>query len=183
AICGDGGTGRVATNLTKIKARHDIRGGYVVNFFFLNHWQPETGNPRGLFNFRANVTGLRGGQTTNFYNQYASFLLGLVGTASKSVQNELMTAREWQHALYVRHRSTPIAPLPLELGLRWEPYPIMHRADGRGLDRLDLDNPVFERKLDVLLAGRGPNPQNNGMKAGLNNFAPRLGAVYRINDK
>ena len=173
----------VATNLTKIKGRHDIRGGYVVNFFYLDHWQPETGNPRGSFDFRANVTGLRAGQTTNFYNQYASFLLGLVGTAAKSVQNELMTAREWQHALYVRDRWTPINPLTIDLGLRWELYPIMHRADGRGLDRLDLDNPVFERKLDVLLAGRGDNPQNNGMKAGLNNFAPRLGAVYRLNDK
>ena len=43
----------------------------------------------------------------NFYNQYASFLLGLVGTANKSVQNELMTAREWQHALYFRDRWTP----------------------------------------------------------------------------
>ena len=52
----------------------------------------------------------------------------------------------------------------------------MHRADGRGLDRLDL------KTLDVIVAGRGGNPQNNGMKAGLNNFAPRVGGVYRIND-
>ena len=44
---------------------------------------------------------LRGGQTTNFYNQWASFMLGLVGDANKSLQNELMTAREWQHALYL----------------------------------------------------------------------------------
>ena len=51
----------------------------------------------------------------------------------------------------------------------------MHRADGRGLDRLDLDNPDFNRRLDVLVAGRGNNPQNNGMTAGLDNFAPRVG--------
>ena len=45
----------------------------------------------------------------------------------------------------------------------------MHRADGRGLDRLDLQT------LEVIVAGRGGNPQNNGMEAALNNFAPRLG--------
>ena len=69
----------LATNFTKVAGRHDIRGGYFVNFLYLDHWQPETGNPRGHFTFNANTTGLRGGQTTNFYNQYASFLLGLVG--------------------------------------------------------------------------------------------------------
>ena len=54
----------------------------------------------------------------------------------------------------------------------------MHRADGRGLERLDLTN---ARRASS--AGRGGNPQNNGLSAGLDNFAPRLGAVYRINDK
>jgi hypothetical protein len=174
----------IATNLSKLKGRHDIRGGYFLNFLYLDHWQPETGNPRGQFGFNGAVTALNasGAQTNNFYNQYATFLLGLTNP-SKSVQNELMTAREWQHAFYVRDRWTPASKLTLDLGLRWELYPIMHRADGRGLDRLDLSNPDFAHQLDVLIAGRGPNPQDNGMKMGLNNFAPRVGGVYRIDDK
>ena len=49
--------------------------------------------------------------------------------------------------------------LTLDLGLRWEFYPIMHRADGRGLDRLDLD-----QRSTCIVAGRGGNPQTNGMK-------------------
>jgi len=173
----------IAHNITKVKGQHDFRGGYFLNFLYLDHWQPETGNPRGQFIFNPNTTGLRGGPTANFYNAYASFLLGLVGQANKSVQNELMTAREWQHALYFRDRWTPSPKLTLDLGLRWEFYPIMHRADGRGIDRLDLDNSVFARKLDVIIAGRGGNPQNNGMEATLNDFAPRLGGVYRLNDE
>jgi hypothetical protein len=173
----------IATNLTKIKGKHDFRGGYFLNFLYLDHWQPETDNPRGRFDFDGGTTALRGGaQTNNFYNHYAAFLLGLPSNARKSVQNELMTAREWQHALYFRDRWTPTASLTLDLGLRWEFYPIMHRADGRGLDRLDLDNPDFNRRLDVLVAGRGNNPQNNGMSAGLDNFAPRVGGIYRIDD-
>src|SRR5439155_13920490 len=156
----------LATNITKIAGRHDLRGGYFLNFLYLDHWQPETDNPRGRFQFLGGTTALRGGpQTNNFYNAYASFLLGLVGQASKSVQNELMTAREWQHALYFRDRWTPTADLTLDLGVRWEFYPIMHRVDGRGLDRLDLNT------LDVIVAGRGANPQTNGMSPGKDNFA------------
>ena len=174
----------LATNISKLKGRHDIRGGYLMNFFYLDHWQPETGNPRGRFDFNGATTALNatGAQTNNFYNQFASFLLGRVGTAGKSVQNEVMTAREWQHSLYVRDRWTPTGKLTFDIGLRYELYPIMKRADGRGVDRLDLTNPVFERQLDVLIAGRGGNPQGSGMKMSWNNFAPRLGAIYRLND-
>jgi hypothetical protein len=59
----------------------------------------------------------------------------------------------------------------------------MTRADGRGVDRLDLTNPDPAHQLDVLIAGRGDNPQTNGMSASLDNFAPRVGAIYRFNDK
>ena len=41
----------LATNLSKMKGRHDLRSGYSVNFMYLDHWQPETGNPRGRFDF------------------------------------------------------------------------------------------------------------------------------------
>jgi hypothetical protein len=167
----------LATNVSKIKGRHDVRGGYFVNFLYLDHWQPETDNPRGNFNFLGNITALNGGQNSNFYNRFAALMLGQVGTASKSVQNEVMTGREWQHALFIRDRWTPNGRLTLDLGLRWEYYPIMTRADGRGIDRLDLST------LNVLIAGRGSNDATNGLKPGLDNFAPRLGAIYRINDK
>jgi hypothetical protein len=165
-----------ATNMTKIAGRHELRGGYLVNFLHLDHWQPETDNPRGRFQFATNATALRGGQAGNFYNQYAAFLLGLVGTASKSVQNELMTGREWQHGLFFRDRWNVNAKLTLDLGLRWEYYPIMHRAD-RGLERVDLDT------LEVIIGGRGGNPDDVGLTASKDNFAPRLGVVYRMNDE
>jgi len=167
----------LAANVTKMKGRHDLRAGYLMNFFYLDHWQPETGNPRGQFAFNGAVTALNGGpQTNNFYNVFATFLLGYT-QPSKSVQNELMTAREWQHTMYFRDRWTPTTKLTFDLGVRYELYPIMHRADGRGVDRLDLTN------LDVLIAGRGNNPQNNGMNMSWDNIAPRLGAIYRFNEK
>jgi hypothetical protein len=167
----------VATNVTKLRGQHEFRMGYLGNFLYLTHWQPELDNPRGRFDFATNATALRGtgAQTGNFYNQYAAFLLGLVATAAKSVQYEEMTTREWQHGLYFRDRWSATPKLTVDLGLRWEYYPIMHRAD-RGLERVDLAT------LDVLLGGRGGNPNNVGLEAAKDNFAPRVGVVYRFND-
>ena len=62
----------------------------------LDDWQPSSdANPRGSFTFATNATRTfgTGSQTGNFYNQYAAFLLGLVGTAGKSYQYELFTAQ------------------------------------------------------------------------------------------
>ena len=34
-----------------MKGAHEFRGGYGVNFLYLDHWQPETDNPRGRFDY------------------------------------------------------------------------------------------------------------------------------------
>ena len=167
-----------STNVTKIAGSHDLKAGYRGDFLFLDNWQPERANPRGRFDFAGNSTRTfgSGSQSANFYNTYAAFLLGLVGTASKSFQYELFTAREWQHAMFVRDRWTPIPKLTLDLGVRWEYYPIMRRAD-RQIEMLDLQT------LDVLIGGVGGNPTNMGLAAPKDGFTPRVGAVYRLNEK
>ena len=167
----------IAANVTKLKGRHDLRGGYILNFMYLDHWQPETGNPRGNFKFLGNTTSVNGAaQSSNFYNQYAAFMLGLVGNVNKSVQNELMTAREWQNAIFFRDRWSATSKLTLDLGLRWEYYPIMTAS----MDEVSTGS-TSQPRSDV--AGRGGNPQEHRARAGLDNFAPRVGAVYRLNDK
>jgi hypothetical protein len=167
-----------ATNLTKVAGRHDVKGGYFLSYLQNENWQPEGANPRGSFTFASNATRTfgTGSQTANFYNQYAAYLLGLVATAGKSYQYELFTTREFQHALYVRDRWTPTGRLTLDLGVRWEYYPMMTRAD-RGIEVLDL------KTLNVLIGGKGGNPSNMGLVPPKDTFAPRIGAVYRVNDK
>jgi carboxypeptidase family protein len=166
------------TNLTKIAGKHDLKAGYFLNQLTMDNWQPERANPRGSFTFNGNATRTfgTGSQTANFYNQYAQFLLGLVTNAGKSYQYELFTTREWQHAMYFRDRWTVNERLTLDLGVRWEFYPIMRRAD-RQIEMLDLDT------LDVLIGGVAGNPKNMGLSAPKDDFMPRAGIVYRLNDK
>ena len=167
-------------NLTRFLGQHELKAGYSFSRMGLDHWNPEGANPRGSFIFAQNATRTfgAGAQTANFYNQYAAFLLGLVGTAGKSYQYRDFTVREWQHFAYFRDRWNVGPKLTLDLGVRWEFFPIMGRNDlGGGIERLDLDT------LDVVLGGVGGNPRDVGLQAAKDNFAPRVGAVYRLNDK
>jgi Carboxypeptidase regulatory-like domain/TonB dependent receptor len=169
------------TNVTRLMGRHELRAGYSGNYLYLDHWQPEVANPRGNFDFNGSATQLfgPGAQTANFYNQYSQFLLGLVTAASRSIQYELMTVREWQHGLYVRDRWNVSEKLTLDLGLRYEYYPLATRAD-RGLEVVDLN--VSGPLPEVVIGGVGGNPEDLGLEVSNTLFAPRLGAIYRIND-
>jgi outer membrane receptor protein involved in Fe transport len=177
----------LSTNLTKLEGAHELRFGYSLNRLRMDHWQPELGwGPRGVMETAENATALKGGnQTANLYNGYASFLLGLVSHAGTSVQYELMTTREWQHGGYVRDRWQLNSKLTFDLGLRYEYYPLMTRAD-RGIERIEGANDLAStrqlRSLDVLLGGLGGTPKDLGIKVSKTLFAPRLGAVYRLND-
>jgi outer membrane receptor protein involved in Fe transport len=173
----DEGTVSFSTNVTKVAGSHDFRAGYRVDYLHLDNWQPERANPRGRFDFAGNATRTfgTGAQTSNLYNTYAAFLLGLVGTAQKSFQYELFTGREWQHAMFFRDRWTVKPQLTLDLGLRWEYYPVMTRAD-RQIEMLD------RQTLDVLIGGVGGNPKNMGLVAPKDNLTPRIGIVYRLNE-
>jgi hypothetical protein len=166
------------TNVTKIVGPHDLKAGYFINQLIFSNWQPERANPRGSFTFAGNATRTfgTGSQTANLYNTYAAFLLGLVNTAGKSYQYELFTSRERQHAVFFRDRWTVNSKLTLDLGVRWEYYPIMRRAD-RQIEMLELST------LDVLIGGVAGNPKNMGLDAPKDTFVPRAGVVYRLNDK
>jgi hypothetical protein len=167
-------TYNVAANLTKIMGNHEFRMGYSMNHFSLAHWQPEIENPRGRFEFNTNTTSIPG-VAGNEYNRFAALLLGDVGIIAKSLQYEVMTVRENQHGSYFRDRWQVNSKLTLDLGMRYEYYPLPTRAD-RGIERLDLQT------MTVLLGGLGGNPDDLGIKVSKTLFAPRLGAIYRINE-
>jgi hypothetical protein len=164
-------------NLTYTHGAHEIRAGFDLVRHHLNHWQPEIGNfgPRGGFGFAGGQTALNGGPAPNQYNAYAAFLLGLSNDSEKSLQNILATGREWQFGWYVRDRWQVSRKLTVNIGLRYEYYPLMTRA-GYGIERLDpYTNQVY-------MGGRGNTPMDAGISVSKTLFAPRVGLAYRIDD-
>ena len=164
-----------AANITRLAGKHALRFGGTIDRQELNHWQPEVGvGPRGRIDFSGNIAGLRGGQTPNFYNQYAAFLLGLPNQLQKSYQWETMRTREWRFGFYLGDRWQVRRDVTLDLGVRYEYFPLVTRAGHRGVEVLDLQT------MEVLLGGVGGVPRNVGLKTSATDFAPRFGATWRV---
>lgn len=164
-----------SNNLGWVKGSHDLRFGYEMVRFRQNDWQPSVGGgPRGQFNFTGGETALRGGSSPTQYNAYAAFLLGMPNSMSKSLQfYSPQTAREWQFAGYVRDRWQAARNLTVNLGLRYEFYPVMTRA-AVGFERYETSN------NKVYIGGRGSNPNDVGIEVSKKLFAPRVGLAYRL---
>lgn len=164
-------------NITYSHGAHELRFGFDLVRHHLNHWQPEIGGgPRGLLTFGGGPTTLNGGPSSTQYNGYATFLLGLDTATDKSLQYILSTGREWQFGWYARDRWQVSRNLTINIGLRYEFYPLMTRA-GKGLERYDFTT------NQVILGGRGGNPDNAGITVSHKLFAPRVGLAYRIGDQ
>ena len=164
-----------SVNLTKVAGRHEVRSGFDFVRLTLDHWQPEVGNPRGTLSFGGGLTGQPGYAGVGGWNSYAAFLLGLTSGYGKSVQFEEMTGRENQFGLYLSDRWQVNEKLTVNLGMRYEYFPLMSRAD-RGLEQLDFNT------FMIRLGGLGGNPKDLGIEVDKKLFAPRLGLAYRIND-
>lgn len=164
-------------NMTWTHGAHEIRFGFDMIRFQLNQWQPEAGNfgPRGYFTFDGAITALNGGKSPNQYNAYAAFLLGLDQSVGKTLQNIKLTGREWQFGWYARDRWQVTRKLTLNLGLRYELYPLVQRAHS-GLGRFDLNT------NEIIIGGIGNNDQNAGVTVSHKLFAPRAGLAYRVTD-
>jgi hypothetical protein len=163
------------TNATKTYSAHELRWGFDLVRYHMDQWQPEvSGGPRGSISFSGDVTGARG-YTANYLNQYATFLLGLPTSMSKALQLFQYTNREWQFGWYVRDRWQVSRKLTLNLGLRYEYYPLLTRKD-RGIERWDpASNLVYMGRI-------GGNPDNVGIQVSKRLFAPRFGFAYRVTE-
>jgi len=165
-----------SANLTYTLTNHELKFGTDVVRMELNHWQPELGyGPRGWFAFDGGVTTQAPSGSPDEFNAYAAFLLGLPSYITKSLQYETMTGREWQYAFYVRDRWQVNKNLTVNLGLRYELYPMMTRKD-RGIEYYDNTNNT------VLLGGLGGNPETFGIKVKYPHLLPRVGLSYRLSE-
>jgi len=169
-------------NVRWSKGKHQISAGTDIVHHHLNHWQPELGSgPRGEFDFDGAATTLNP-NLPNQFNAWAQFLLGLSGGTvnaglGKSDQFIKATAKEWQFGFFFGDRYRVSNKLTLNLGLRYEYYPLMTRDSVAKFDRLDFTT------LNVLLGGIGGNPEHLGVTTSKKLFAPRVGFAYQASDK
>ena len=125
----------------------------------------------------ATPTALNGGaRQPNFYNQYAAFLLGLASRCQKSVQYEVMTTREWQHGIYARDRWQVNNKLTLDLGLRYEYYPLMTAGGPRHRAGRPRHPDCTPRRRSAGTRTIWDQGQQDPVRA-------PVGAVYRINEE
>jgi len=172
----DDGSYAFSTNFSKVKGAHEFRFGVDIIRHGMNHWQPEIANPRGAIT-PVGAAAVHQGQVARAHHQYAAGLLGTVGNLGKSLQFFDMTTREWQHGFYFRDRWQIARNVTLTLGARYEYYPLMTRADGRGLERWDPSTNI------VTIGGVGNVPRSNGLSTSKGLVAPRGGIAWRVNDK
>lgn len=164
-------------NISWTKGAHEFRFGFDLIRYHLNHFQPELGGgPRGDFAF-SGATTLPGTGSPNQFNSWAAFLLGSPNEIQKSYQNILMTGREWQFGWYARDRWQVSRKLTVNIGLRYEFYPLMTRCCGKGIERYDPATNL------LYLGGRGNVPLDAGFSVSHKFFAPRLGIAYRMGDR
>ncbi|MCC7155332.1 MAG: TonB-dependent receptor, partial [Bryobacterales bacterium] len=163
------------TNATKMKGAHEFRFGFDMVRYHMDQWQPEvSGGPRGNISFSGDVTG-SAGYVSNYLNTYATYLMGYTTNMQKGVQLFQYTNREWQFGGYARDRWQISKKLTLNLGLRYEYFPLITRVD-RGIERWDPATNL------VYMGGIGNNPNNVGITTSKKLFAPRVGFAYRVTE-
>lgn len=172
----------VASTLTSIKGNHTVKVGFDVrhNRDFLLQVL-DNGGSRGEFIFKPNQTASPADPASvekGYANAFASFLLGLPDTIRRDLQVLDPGTQHWAVFTFVQDKWQLSPKLTVDLGLRHEYYtPLVGLADRGGLSNFDPATNTLR------VAGYGDVPANLGVKSTWGNFAPRLGASYRVNDK
>jgi hypothetical protein len=168
---------RYNANASWTKGSHQFRFGLDLSNEHMNHWQVEAGGgPRGDFAYSGGTTAIRNGPAPNQFHAFAAFLLGLPSQVGRAVAPELpLTTRAWRQGFYARDQWQATRNLTLSLGLRVEYYPVVTRKN-RGIEMYD------PQTNKVQVGGIGSVPMDVGVSE-TPQWAPRLGAAYRIGDK
>jgi hypothetical protein len=163
-------------NLNWTHGAHDIRMGTEIQQQYINNLQPS--NAQGAFTFGTGPTQVSGGPSGNQFNSYATYLLGLVTSANKTVVYADPPAepinQHWFSA-YIRDRWSISRKLTASLGLRWDYYGFPN-ARTRGIGVYDIAS------NQVQICGSGQVPGNCGVSMPKRLFSPRLGLAYRLTE-
>ncbi len=163
-------------NASWTKGTHSFRFGGDIVRQAMNRF--ETGASAGSFTFGGGPSQLSGGAAANQFHSFATFLLGLPTSVSKTFipfDDNRTATRNWQYSLYFKDQWQATRKLTASLGLRWDRFPMGTRKS-RGLERYDFNN------NRMLICGAGSVPKDCGYEIGWKNFSPRAGFAWRATD-
>jgi hypothetical protein len=190
-------------NLSWTRRHHQIRVGGEWDHVGLNHFQPQGAafqTARGTFGFNGiatepwnctggppvsaeNCTVAAGAPSSTQFNSFADFLLGLPYEDGKATQLTDPIALRWSTwAFYGRDQWQVTPKLSVNLGLRWERYPMAYSDHDKGARVLDT-TPGTANFMNVLIGGYGSIPKDDGVQAGSGFFLPRIGVAYSVTPK
>ena len=169
-------------NWTKTSGRHTIKFGGDLRRLRADRFQPQGLNfgPRGRFDYNPGTTAIPGqnlGAFGTVSNSFGAFLIGATDATFRTFQTVTPTNRVWQAFFFVHDTWQVTSKLTLDLGLRYELHsPVLPRYSG-GASNYDPGT------NSLLVAGVGDVDMATGVKWDKNNWAPRFGFSYRVNDR
>ncbi len=178
----------IQPNLNIVSGRHFLKMGGEVRMYNDNTLNP--GLAAGSYTFGKNWTQAisnRGDAVSG--NELATFLLGYP-TSAYVDRNIDPAAKHFYYAGFFQDDWKVTSRLTVNLGLRWDyETPEVERYDRvvKGLD-FNAASPIASQVAGLKLKGAVLFANLNGQPRGLinpdrNNWAPRIGAAYRIGDK
>lgn len=179
----------LAGSWSKITGKHSIKAGYEGRMLRINVWEARAA---GTFQFNAGFTQGPNATTASSTSGYglASFLLG-TGSGGNFYQNwKNVAGQSFYQAFYVQDDWRITRKLTLNIGLRYDfDMPRMERYDRLSWFDPSLRSPLADKVpgysnltggLRFVGVDGNDRTQFNG---DFNNFAPRLGFAYQVNEK
>jgi hypothetical protein len=150
--------------LTWLRGAHNVKFGTDIMMPMNNEFF-DIPSTRGNVGFNGQFTG----------NAVADFLLGYARQAELS-NVHIVNQRRYAYAFYVQDDWRPTTKLTLNLGLRYDFMSPSYEAD----NRMANFDPAT---ASLVFASDGSLEERALVKPDRNNFAPRFGAVYQLNER
>ncbi len=174
-------TTQFAAVFTKVMGNHTIKFGedFRYNRDFLLQTQ-DNGGSRGRYQFRGQQTAIPsdGAAQNGFANAFAAFLLDVPAGIGRDLRVVDPGVRHRAFFAFIQDKWQVTSNLTVDLGIRHEYYtPLVGLEDQGGLANYDPDTNTLR------VAGYGDVSDSVGVESYFGNFAPRVGASYRLGDK
>ncbi|HEU0119898.1 MAG TPA: carboxypeptidase regulatory-like domain-containing protein [Bryobacteraceae bacterium] len=165
----------IVNNISKTFSKHILRFGVDIRRERNDLLQTQTFNPRGRFEYQPGQTGDPANTTRSFANAFAAFLLDVPNLAGRDLPFVFPARRELTLNFYIQDKWQLTQKLTVDLGLRLERERGSRPRFPGGYSNYNPVNNTLE------LSGLGNVPINIAQSN--NNWGPRIGIAYRMNEK